>query len=233
MTSASSGNIFMINKSNIDSHANTKGRPLGIAFSKNTNSLIVADAERKAILRVSLGNGSITQLCTSYEDMELNGPSDLDINENDEIIFTDPLRNPYPNPCISPVYKLVKNDIELFISDLAFPSGITISSENVFISETRANRLVVLENHLSDELPEPKMFRRFAEPGNPDGITVDDNGNIYQTLPGIGAIAVLNDKGEMIEIYHMESWKPSNIHFTDGIFYVTDRLGSRIFKFTK
>ena len=72
-----------------------------------------------------------------------------------------------------------------------------------------------------------------AEPGNPDGITVDDNGNIYQTLPGIGAIAVLNDKGEMIEIYHMESWKPSNIHFTDGIFYVTDRLGSRIFKFTK
>ena len=31
----------MINKSNIDSHANTKGRPLGIAFSKNTNSLIV------------------------------------------------------------------------------------------------------------------------------------------------------------------------------------------------
>ena len=127
----------------------------------------------------------------------------------------------------------MKNDIELFISDLAFPSGITISSENVFISETRANRLVVLENHLSDELPEPKMFRRFAEPGNPDGITVDDNGNIYQTLPGIGAIAVLNDKGEMIEIYHMESWKPSNIHFTDGIFYVTDRLGSRIFKFTK
>ena len=102
----------MINKSNIDSHANTKGRPLGIAFSKNTNSLIVADAERKAILRVSLGNGSITQLCTSFEDMELNGPSDLDINENDEVIFTDPLRNPYPNPCISPVYKLVKNDIE-------------------------------------------------------------------------------------------------------------------------
>ena len=222
-----------MNKSNINSHANTKGRPLGIAFSKKSNSLIVADASRKAILRVSLGNGSITQLCDSYDDIELNGPSDLDINENDEVIFTDPLRNPYPNPCISPVYKLIKNKVELFISDLAFPSGITITSKNVFISETRANRLVVLENHESEDVPEPRMFRRFAEPGNPDGITVDDDGNIYQTLPGIGAIGVLNSEGEMIEIYHMESWKPSNIHYTDGIFYVTDRLGSRIIKFTK
>ena len=77
------------------------------------------------------------------------------------------------------------------------------------------------------------MFRRFAEPGNPDGLTIDDEGDIYQTLPGIGAIAVINRKGEMTEIYHMDSWKPSNIHFNQGTFYVTDRLGSRIFQFSK
>jgi hypothetical protein len=83
-------------------HANTKGRPLGIAFSKKNSSLIVADATRKAILRISLGNGSISQICNQYDDMDLNGPSDLIITDNDEIIFTDPIRNPFPNPCISP-----------------------------------------------------------------------------------------------------------------------------------
>ena len=91
---------------------------------------------------------------------------------------------------------------------------------------------MVLENN-DEEKIEPQMFRRFAEPGNPDGLTVDDEGNIYQTLPGIGAIAVVDKDGQMKEIYHMESWKPSNIHFKNGVFYVTDRLGSRIFKFSK
>ena len=60
-----------------------------------------------------------------------------------------------------------------------------------------------------------------------------EDGNIYQTLPGIGAIAVINNEGEMTEIYHMESWKPSNIHYHKDKFYVTDRLGSRIFRFSK
>ena len=180
-----------------------------------------------------MGNASISKLCDSFEGMELNGPSDLVIDQNQDVIFTDPIRIPYPNPCISPVYKLNnRHELKIFIPDLAFPSGITISENKVFISETRANRQVILESN-DEEKIEPRMFRRFAEPGNPDGITADDDGNIYQTLPGIGAIAVLDKNGEMKEIYHMESWKPSNIHFKDGIFYVTDRLGSRIFKFSK
>jgi|TARA_B110000263_G_scaffold110521_1_gene96601 sugar lactone lactonase YvrE len=233
VSSASSGNIFILNGNQINVHVNTKGRPLGIAFSDNLNCLIVADALRKSILRVSLGNASISKMCDSYMGLELNGPSDLIINQNQDVIFTDPLKIPYPNPCISPVYKLNnRHELEIFIPDLAFPSGITISENKVFISETRANRLVVLENN-DEEKIEPQMFRRFAEPGNPDGLTVDDEGNIYQTLPGIGAIAVVDKDGQMKEIYHMESWKPSNIHFKNGVFYVTDRLGSRIFKFSK
>ena len=178
------------------------------------HSLIVADAARKSVLRVSLGNASISRLCNEYDDIELNGPSDLIITENGEIIFTDPIRMPFPNPCISPVYKLSNNnELEIFLSDLAFPSGITNIKNKILISETRANRLVVMEDHNSEDIIEPQMFRRFAEPGYPDGITVDEDNNIYQTLPGIGAIAVINKDGEMTDIYHMESWKPSNIHY--------------------
>lgn len=234
MSSASTGNIFIIDKNDINVHANTKGRPLGIAYSEKLHSLIVADAARKSVLRVSLGNASISRLCNEYDDIELNGPSDLIITENGEIIFTDPIRMPFPNPCISPVYKLSNNnELEIFLSDLAFPSGIANIKNKILISETRANRLVVMEDHNSEDIIEPQMFRRFAEPGYPDGITVDEDNNIYQTLPGIGAIAVINKDGEMTDIYHMESWKPSNIHYHKEKFYVTDRLGSRIFRFSK
>ncbi len=125
--------------------------------------------------------------------------------------------------------------IKQLIPDLAFPSGIAYFDKKVFISETRANRLIALSININEEENniEPELFRRFAEPGNPDGLTIDDDGDIYQTLPGIGAIAVINKQGEMVEIYHMDNWKPSNIHFNEGTFYVTDRLGSRIFQFSK
>ena len=88
VSSASTGNIFLVSKNDIKVHANTKGRPLGIAYSKKLNSLIAADAARKSVLRISLGNASISVLCREYEDMDLNGPSDLIITENEEGIPT-------------------------------------------------------------------------------------------------------------------------------------------------
>ena len=66
-------------------HANTKGRPLGIAFSKKNSSLIVADATRKAILRISLGNGSISQICNHIFIEEV--PVFNEFNSNQQLRF--------------------------------------------------------------------------------------------------------------------------------------------------
>ena len=236
VSSASSGNIFIIEKGKLRVHTNTKGRPLGIAYSESQNELYVSDASIKSILSINIRTSYVEKISDTYDNNPLNGPSDLVLTDEGSIIFTDPIRNPYPNPCISPTYILDSDrKITQLIPDLAFPSGIAYFEKKVFISETRANRLIALSTNINNEENnvEPELFRRFAEPGNPDGLTIDDQGDIYQTLPGIGAIAVINRKGEMTEIYHMDSWKPSNIHFNKGTFYVTDRLGSRIFQFSK
>ena len=236
VSSASTGNIFIIEKGKVRVHTNTKGRPLGIAYSKKLNELYVSDASIKSILSINIRTSYVEKISDTFDNNPLNGPSDLVLTDEGSIVFTDPIRNPFPNPCISPTY-ILDNDrkIKQLIPDLAFPSGIAYFDKKVFISETRANRLIALSININEEENniEPELFRRFAEPGNPDGLTIDDDGDIYQTLPGIGAIAVINKQGEMVEIYHMDNWKPSNIHFNEGTFYVTDRLGSRIFQFSK
>ena len=41
VSSASTGNIFLVSKNDIKVHANTKGRPLGIAYSKKLNEVVM------------------------------------------------------------------------------------------------------------------------------------------------------------------------------------------------
>ena len=53
VSSASTGNIFIIEKGKVRVHTNTKGRPLGIAYSKNLNELYVSDASIKSILSIN------------------------------------------------------------------------------------------------------------------------------------------------------------------------------------
>ena len=80
--------------------AKTGGRPNGLVFNSK-NEMFVADAEIKAILRIDI-NGEIDVLTDSYEGTSLGGPNDLCFLPNGDLLFTDPVRRPLPDPAISP-----------------------------------------------------------------------------------------------------------------------------------
>ena len=48
----------------------------------------------------------------------------------------------------------------------------------------------------------------------PDGMAVDDEGNLYVGVVGQGDIVVLNPNGELIGNYHIEEGSPTNIAFS-------------------
>ncbi|GIT59947.1 MAG: hypothetical protein Ct9H300mP19_18950 [Dehalococcoidia bacterium] len=80
-----------------------------------------------------------------YEGTALGGPNDLCFLPNGDLLFTDPVRRPLPDPAISPVYKVTPaGQVSVFANELAFPNGIAISNDrsNVYVSESRAQRLV-------------------------------------------------------------------------------------------
>ena len=194
--------------------AKTGGRPNGLVFNSK-NEMFVADAELKAILRIDI-NGEIDVLTDSYEGTSLGGPNDLCSVPNGDLLFTDPVRRPLPDPAISPVYRVTPDGkSSAFADELAYPNGIALSpnQKQVYVSETRAQRLVAFTINESCQLIDQQLIRRFREPGGPDGIAIDVEGNIFQALPGIRAIAYLNPAGKMIDLYHVPSWSPENLAF--------------------
>ena len=192
----------------------TDGRPNGLLFNKN-GEMFVADAKRKAILRIG-SNGKAEVFVDEFAGTQFGGPNDLCFLPNGDLLFTDPIRRPQPDPAISPVYRVTPDGtVTAFANDLAFPNGIAVSvnGTQVFVSESRAQRLVAFTIDESGQLLDQQLIRRFREPGNPDGMAVDVKGNILQTLPGIRAIAYVSAAGDLLDLYHVSDWAPANLAF--------------------
>lgn len=215
LVSAEDASIIRVSsEGDLSQIATTDGRPNGLLFNKN-GEMFVADAKRKAILRIG-SNGKAEVFVDEFAGTQFGGPNDLCFLPNGDLLFTDPIRRPQPDPAISPVYRVTPDGtVTAFANDLAFPNGIAVSADGtqVFVSESRAQRLVAFTIDESGQLLDQQLIRRFREPGNPDGMAVDVKGNILQTLPGIRAIAYVSAAGDLLDLYHVSDWAPANLAF--------------------
>ncbi|MDA1279787.1 MAG: SMP-30/gluconolactonase/LRE family protein [Chloroflexi bacterium] len=194
--------------------AGTEGRPNGLAFNAD-GEMFVADAMLKAILHIDK-NGTVKKFVGDYDGTAFGGPNDLCFLPNGDLLFTDPIRRPLPDPSISPVYRVTPGGkVSAFASELAYPNGISFSSDRkiVYVSESRAQRLVSFTIDTDYNVLDQALVRRFKEPGGPDGMAIDIDGNILQTLPGIRAIAYVSAGGDLLDLFHVPNWVPANLAF--------------------
>ncbi|NQW19396.1 MAG: SMP-30/gluconolactonase/LRE family protein [Chloroflexi bacterium] len=215
LVSAEDGAILQVSPSGeLSEVARTGGRPNGLVFN-SSGEMFVADAGLKAILRID-SKGKSEVFVDGYEGTSLSGPNDLCYLPNGDLLFTDPIRRPPPDPAISPVYRATpEGKVGVFANELAYPNGIATSADGiqVYVSESRAQRLVAFTIDESGTLLDQQLIRRFKEPGNPDGMAVDVKGNILQTLPGTRAIAYVSASGDLLDLYHVPGWMPANLAF--------------------
>ena len=192
-----------------------EGKPNGLAFGLD-GELYIADAGKKAILRSNLKNDPKV-FCDEYDGTPFVGPNDICVLENGDLLFTDPLRLPDPDPSMSPVFRVnIKGESSPFVSDLAYPNGVAISfdGKDVIVSESKANRLISISlNSPNTQSINQKLLRRFLEPGRPDGIAIDTEGNLLVCLPGIDSVAKLDNNGNLKDLFHVPNWRPENLAF--------------------
>lgn len=215
LVSSEDGAIFSVSTDgDLKEVAHTGGRPNGLVFN-SSGDMFVADAALKAILKIdNAGNSEV--FVEDYEGTNFGGPNDLCFLPNGDLLFTDPIRRPQPDPAISPVYRVTaEGKVSAFADELAYPNGIAVSPDgnHVYVAESRAQRLIAFTIDVTGKLLDQVLVRRFREPGNPDGLAVDVDGNILQSLPGIRAIAYLSADGELIDLYHVPDWAPANLAF--------------------
>ncbi len=176
------------------------GRANGLSFDAKGNLWACAD-EKNELWRIS-PEGKATVVVKDYQGHLLNGPNDVWIRPDGGLYFTDPFykrpywqRGPKEQDCEA-VYYLSK-DAQKFArvaSDLQRPNGI-IGMPNgkiLYVADIDGKKTFRYQIERDGSLKNKKLF---CEMGS-DGMTIDNEGNVYLTGDGV---SVFDRNGQKIE----------------------------------
>jgi gluconolactonase len=175
----------------------------------NRGRLTIAGHAQRDIYRLESlrPNGPVKILADSSQGKKLNSPNDLVYRSDGSLYFTDPpygLRtqkdsDPEKELKVNGVYRLPLADgqkkspnsaLQLLVSDLPRPNGIAFSPDEkyLYVDNSEPKKIWMRYRVQPDgSLSDAKLFydaTSDARPGGPDGMKVDEKGNVYSTGPG-------------------------------------------------
>jgi gluconolactonase len=171
--------------------------------------LIACEHDSRRVTRQE-ADGSITVVANSFQGRRLNRPNDVVVKSDGCIYFTDPWTSPAApeewDLTFPGVYRVTPDlgTLSLLADDFVLPNGLAFSPDEtlLYINDTRRGHIRAFELLPSGMLAKhtDRVFAdlRGPEPGVPDGMKVDVEGNIYSTGPG--GVWVIDPAGELLGI---------------------------------
>jgi gluconolactonase len=168
--------------------------------------IVSAEHLTRRVTRYEL-DGSITVIANSFQGKRLLRPNDVVVKSDGSIYFTDPGGPAAPDQwdvTLSGVYRVSADlgTMSLVVDDMVRPNGIAFShDENILYVADSRRRHVRAYDMLPNGTAARDTSRVFvdlggAEPGVPDGIKVDTQGNLYSG--GAGGLYIIDPKGKKL-----------------------------------
>lgn len=182
----------------------------GLAFDLEGRLVLCQHGDRRVAILNEDGQG-FTTVADRWDGKRFNSPNDLCFDSLGNLYLTDP-----PFGAESPeareleengVYRVsVAGEVTLLSNELARPNGIALSPDErtLYVANSQRNRPVILAFPLSEDgsVGDPKVFfdgTPLFQPGRrgvPDGLKVDERGNVWATGPG--GVHVIDEEGELL-----------------------------------
>ncbi len=191
------------------------GRSNGLYFDHNGNILSCAD-EKNELWQIDMDKNA-TVLVADFEGKILGGPNDLWVDPKGGIYFTDPL---YDRPWWTPTDNRLKERRVYYLpagsgkpiivaENFVMPNGIIGSADGktLYIADIGDKKTYRYAINADGSLGERELFCALGS----DGMTLDDQGNVYLTGNGV---TVFDKTGKQIE--HIDTGKKWTANVTFG-----------------
>ena len=181
----------------------------GMTFDRE-GRLVVAGWAWRNVWRME-HDGTIRILCSHYEGKKLNTPNDIVVKSDGSIYFTDPSGALYNVAMhgedvqryldFHGVFRIAPDGTTtLVVRDFVYPNGLAFSPDEslLYVNDTRLGLIRVFDVRPDGSVANSRVFYKAVgtEPGVPDGMKVDVEGNVYCTGPA--GVHVISPEGRLL-----------------------------------
>jgi gluconolactonase len=208
--------------------ADIPGGPIGNAFDSQGRRYTCEFRERR-VTRTSK-NGKVEVLAARFEGKRLNAPNDITVRRDGQIFFTDPAFGNQQDTRELDFYGVFhltpRGELNAVARLKTRPNGLALSPNGKTLYVTDSDARLVRAYDLEHGAAERVLIEKI--PGVPDGIRVDEKGNLWIAAKSVYAYSA---EGKLLgEIAMTET--PTNLAFGDGdmasLFVTTHNVVYRI-----
>jgi gluconolactonase len=188
--------------------------------------LYTCESRTRRVIRTDR-KGNVEVLAERWEGKRLNAPNDIVVRRDGHIYFTDPAFGAQAETRELDFYGVYhispKGEMELIAKPAGRPNGIALSPDGriLYVANSDERNVRAYDLDRNGKASNERVIVSGID-GVPDGIRVDENGNIYVTAKGL---AVYSPDGKLLATIELPE-TPANCAFGDPDFmtlYVTAR----------
>jgi len=171
------------------------GEPNGLKIHRD-GRIFVADY-MNGILLLDPERGTVSPLLPRRNTESFKGVNDLFFASNGDLYFTDQGQTGMHDPT-GRVYRLQPpGKLDCLIANVPSPNGLTLSPEEnvLYIAVTRGNCVWRGPLMADGSLSKVGVFHQLFGPSGPDGMAVDDDGNLAVAHASMGTVWLFDRKG--------------------------------------
>jgi gluconolactonase len=168
--------------------------------------LVACEHDTRRVTRQEL-DGSLTVIANSFQGRRLNRPNDVVVKSDGCYYFTDPNAGIVPEQwdlTFAGVYRITPDlgTMSLLIDNFVQPNGLAFSPDEsvLYINDSRRRHIRAFDLQPTGMLAKhtDRIFADLSgdEPGVPDGMKVDVEGNVY--CGGAGGIWIMDPQGKKL-----------------------------------
>ncbi|KIW30461.1 uncharacterized protein PV07_06203 [Cladophialophora immunda] len=193
------GNLYVVDipfgrvlKISPDGHAECSAR-----WDGEPNGLALLSDGRMGIMLFDPQDNTVVPHLTRRNLERFKGPNDLIVDSKGNIYFTDQGQTGMTDPT-GRVYRYSPDKkLDCLVDNGASPNGLVLSpdEEVLYVAMTRANQVWRLPLHDNGTVTKVGVFFQGFGMSGPDGLAVDQEGNLFICMPGLGTVFVVDERG--------------------------------------
>jgi gluconolactonase len=184
------------------------GEPNGLKIHRD-GRIFIAD-HRHGLMLLDTATGTVTTFLEGPDKERFKGVNDLIFARNGDLYFTDQGQTGLHDRS-GRVYRLTPSgQLTVLVDNVPSPNGIALnrSEKVVFVAATRSCEIWILPMTDQGGVTKAGLFARLPSLG-PDGIAIDEKGNVAVAHPGLGIVWLFDKRG--LPIARVESCRGSMV----------------------